>query len=140
MLEYCVINSVVTYVTPRVSFGFKNRFEKNIGNTRSLIAITHFIYWGRKTLWHERFEDKKRVRIYYKDNTPLEIQINIQVTTFVFLYTQCNIDARQTNLKYLSAQIGSTILYCYILLLNPLFLFLTFWFYDQDLVGGNCWV
>ena len=35
------------YVTLRVSFGFRNRFERSTGNTRTPIAITHFIQWGR---------------------------------------------------------------------------------------------
>ena len=35
------------YVTLRVSFGFGNRFERSTGNTRTLIAITHFIHWER---------------------------------------------------------------------------------------------
>ena len=35
------------YVTLPVSFGFRKRFERKIRNTRTLIAITHFIHWGR---------------------------------------------------------------------------------------------
>ena len=36
------------YVTLRITFGIRNRFERNIGNTSTLITSTHFIHWERK--------------------------------------------------------------------------------------------
>ena len=43
-------------VTLPVSFGFRKRFERIIRNTRTPIAITHFIQWGRT---HSNMRDLK---------------------------------------------------------------------------------
>ena len=47
------------YVTLPVSFGFRNRFERIIRNTRTLIAITHFIQWGRRHCYMKDLKIKK---------------------------------------------------------------------------------
>ena len=51
------------YVTLRVSFGFRKRFERIIGNTRTPIAITHFIHWGRKHHYMRDLKIKKSKNI-----------------------------------------------------------------------------
>ena len=51
------------YVTLPVSFGFRDRFERIIRNTRTTIVITHFIQWGRRHCYMKDLKIKKSKNI-----------------------------------------------------------------------------
>ena len=57
------------YVTLPVSFGFRKRFERIIRNTRTLIAITHFIHWGGKHCYMRDLKIKKSKNILQRQHS-----------------------------------------------------------------------